>query len=541
MQIKCFLVNKIYHMKIISVVGARPNFMKIAPFIKAIEKYNGSLSLNNRGLTHPDNHKEVPGMKTDSGSSEKNFQSAYSERKRIEHILCHTGQHYDDRMSKAFFESLQIPEADINLGIGSGSHAEQVGNTMIAFEKVLLREKPDWVVVVGDVNATLACSVTAKKLNIKVCHIEAGLRSRDMSMPEEINRLVTDRLSDLLLTPDRISVQNLREEGVPEEKIRFVGNIMIDTLETNRENAAKLRIEDIIMDNLLPDAKYFAESKNKLLDNNNSDKPFAVVTLHRPSNVDKKEVLEPILSFLTDEVAADMPVIWPVHPRTMKMMQKFDLWGKTLSCKNFILLHPLGYHQMLRLNMSAAIMLTDSGGLQEECCVLGTPCLTMRLNTERPVTLKEHGGVSVLTGNSIERIREEYKTVVSNNRMSGAEDSVAGDKALRNISVGDETEQQNSLAVKYEIPRDKSEVDETGRQKRLAVKDEISTEKSEAEATKPPESQVKNGNENSQEDKNIFIAKSGEVKYSRHRGIIPELWDGKTAMRCVMAIIEDDS
>jgi UDP-N-acetylglucosamine 2-epimerase (non-hydrolysing) len=166
--------------------------------------------------------------------------------KQIAHLLVHTGQHYDDRMSRAFFESLGIPEADINLGIGSGSHTEQVGNTMIAFEKVLLEEKPDWVVVVGDVNATLACSVTAKKLHVKVCHIEAGLRSGDETMPEEINRLVTDRLSDLLLIPDKLSGENLRKEGVPEHKIKFAGNIMIDTLEANREKASKLEINNII-------------------------------------------------------------------------------------------------------------------------------------------------------------------------------------------------------------------------------------------------------------------------------------------------------
>ena len=203
-------------MKIISVVGARSNFMKIAPFVKAIEAYNNN------------------------GTKEK-----------VEHILVHTGQHYDYRMSRAFFKSLSIPAANINLGVGSGSHAEQVGNTMIAFEKVLLQEKPDWVVVVGDVNATLACSVTAKKLNIKVCHIEAGLRSRDMTMPEEINRLVTDRLSDLLLTPDKMSNYNLRKEGVSENRIAFVGNIMIDTLEANRTKASKLSVKNIVKENTL--------------------------------------------------------------------------------------------------------------------------------------------------------------------------------------------------------------------------------------------------------------------------------------------------
>ena len=361
-------------MKIISVVGARPNFMKISPFIKAINKHNSKLEARSSEL--------------------------------VTHLLVHTGQHYDDRMSNAFFEALGIPHADINLGIGSGTHAGQVGNTMIAIEKVLIDEKPDWVVVVGDVNATLACSVAAKKLHIKVCHIEAGLRSGDERMPEEINRLVTDRLSDLLLTPDTLSNDNLKAEGVPESKIKFVGNIMIDTLEANRDIAAKLEIIDIINNNILDSSlPPLGELKGA---------SYAVLTLHRPSNVDKKEVLEPIIDFLINEVANDMPMIWPIHPRTQKMLQQFGLWEKAVACEKLILLHPIGYHEMLRLNMNATLMLTDSGGLQEECCVLGTPCLTLRWNTERPVTLKEHGGASVLVGNNIERIREEYQIVLKN-------------------------------------------------------------------------------------------------------------------------------
>ena len=203
-------------------------------------------------------------------------------------------------MSKAFFKSLGIPDADINLGIGSGSHAEQVGNTMIAIKKVLIEEKPDWVVVVGDVNATLACSVAAKKLHIKVCHIEAGLRSGDERMPEEINRLVTDRLSDLLLTPDTLSNANLKAEGVPDSKIKFVGNIMIDTLESNRNKAATISIDNILKENCLDG------EQDKLI---NTDKGYAVLTIHRPSNVDEKEILEPIIDFLTQEVALDMPMI----------------------------------------------------------------------------------------------------------------------------------------------------------------------------------------------------------------------------------------
>lgn len=399
-------------MKIISVVGARPNFMKIAPFIKAIHQFN-------------------------------NIGGDHTNQQTIKHLLLHTGQHYDDRMSQSFFEALGIPEADINLDIGSGTHAEQVGNTMIAFEKVLLNEQPDWVVVVGDVNATLACSVTAKKLNIKVCHIEAGLRSGDMTMPEEINRLVTDRLSDLLLTPDRLSNANLKAEGVPDSKIKFVGNIMIDTLEANRNKASVLEISHIITENLLDrkrtqefvpltkgdEAISLAGGGKAKLSN------YAVLTMHRPSNVDQKEVLSPILSFLTDEVAMDMPIIWPIHPRTQKMLQQFGLWGKATSCKNLILLHPVGYHEMLRLNMQATIMLTDSGGLQEECCVLGTPCLTLRWNTERPVTLKEHGGASVLVGNNIKRIREEYQTALRTNRIPQRPELWDGKTAMRCIQA----------------------------------------------------------------------------------------------------------
>jgi UDP-N-acetylglucosamine 2-epimerase (non-hydrolysing) len=359
-------------MKIISVVGARPNFMKIAPFIKAIDKYN---------LT--------------SGNS-------------IEHCLVHTGQHYDDRMSQSFFRQLEIPEADINLGVGSGSHAEQVGNTMIEFEKVLRARKPDWVVVVGDVNAILACSVTAKKENILCCHIEAGLRSGDMSMPEEINRLVADRLSDLLLTPDRMSSENLLKEGVPESKIVFTGNIMIDTLENNRNKAEKLTVRDIIKENSVNKSwEYLTDS----IDDN-----FAVMTLHRPSNVDRKEVLEPIVRFMIDEVCPGMPLIWTVHPRTRKMLETFGLLNEVMQHKNLLLLEPLGYMEMLKLNMHARIFLTDSGGLQEECTVLGTPCLTLRWNTERPVTLLEHGGASVLVGNNIRKIREEYLKALKKTR-----------------------------------------------------------------------------------------------------------------------------
>ncbi|HEX3008644.1 MAG TPA: UDP-N-acetylglucosamine 2-epimerase (non-hydrolyzing) [Bacteroidales bacterium] len=359
-------------MKILSVVAARPNFMKIAPFIRAIEDYN----LSNNNI--------------------------------IKHILVHTGQHYDIRMSEAFFYELNIPEPDINLEIGSGSHAEQLGYTMIAFEKVLIDEKPDCVVVVGDVNATLSCSVIAKRLNIKVCHIEAGLRSGDMGMPEEVNRLVTDRISDLLLTPDILSSNNLSREGTPEEKVKFVGNIMIDTLESNRELASKLEIHEIIASNVLKEYPY----KGEIPENNT----YGIVTLHRPSNVDDEHVIVPLAMFLLHEVTNDLKLIWPIHPRAEKQLKRFKIWEDIVQNKDMILLQPLAYREMLRLNMGARIVLTDSGGLQEECCVLGTPCLTLRWNTERPVTLRENGGASVLVGNNIQRIKEEYFHTINLNR-----------------------------------------------------------------------------------------------------------------------------
>ena len=378
-------------MKIISVVGARPNFMKVAPFIKAINVFNN---------THQD--------------------------KKIEHLLVHTGQHYDLRMSESFFEALGIPQPDINMGIGSGSHAEQVGNTMIAFEKICIEHQPDWVVVIGDVNATLACSITAKKLHIKVCHIEAGLRSGDMSMPEEVNRLVTDRLSDLLLVPDRLSETNLLKEGVGKEKIVMVGNIMIDTLDANVDRANHFNLIDIINHNIHPE-----NFQTIALEDDN----FAVLTMHRPSNVDEAKVLEGIVDFLIQEIAPIMPIVWTVHPRTEKQLKLFGLWQKIVACKAIQLLYPLGYHEMLRLNKGAKIMLTDSGGLQEECTVLGTNCLTMRWNTERPITLKENGGASVLVGNNVARLRQEFNLIMQENTSPSRPEMWDGHTAMRCVEA----------------------------------------------------------------------------------------------------------
>jgi UDP-N-acetylglucosamine 2-epimerase (non-hydrolysing) len=349
-------------MHMLSVVGARPNFMKIAPFIRALTT------------------RMPPAFR---------------------HTLVHTGQHYDRDMSDSFFESLGIPEPDVDLGIGSGTHAEQVGRTMIAFEKVLADTRPDWVVVVGDVNATCACAITARKQHVRLAHIEAGLRSFDETMPEEINRIVTDRLAHLLLTPDAIADANLAAEGTDPARIRRVGNIMIDTLDQNREAAAALAIDTVLTT--------YALEKRPAASAPIADGGYVLLTLHRPANVDHEEPLRALVGFLIGEAAAALPVVWTVHPRTRKQLDRFGLWERIAACPRIVLLSPIGYREMLRLNMGARIMLTDSGGLQEECCVLGTPCITLRENTERPVTLVEHGGTCVLAGNGIDAVRAAFQ------------------------------------------------------------------------------------------------------------------------------------
>jgi UDP-N-acetylglucosamine 2-epimerase (non-hydrolysing) len=341
-------------MKIISVVGARPNFMKIAPIIMALNKH------------------------TD----------------KFEHTLLHTGQHYDSSMSDVFFADLGIPKPDISLGVGSGSHAEQTGNIMIEFEKICLAMKPDLVIVVGDVNSTMACTITAKKLNIKVAHVEAGLRSRDMTMPEEINRLCTDVLCDYLYTTDHFADENLRAEGVPDEKIVFVGNVMVDTLLHHKEIAAK------------------KETYKKI---GVTAEGYATLTLHRPSNVDDKGNFIQILEALA-EISTKVPIIFPIHPRTKKMAAEYNL-NHFFETNNFILLDPLGYLDFLNLNINAKMILTDSGGLQEESTVLGVPCITLRENTERPITCWE--GTNVIVGNSKAKILEEAFKVIEGKKTGG--------------------------------------------------------------------------------------------------------------------------
>jgi UDP-N-acetylglucosamine 2-epimerase (non-hydrolysing) len=419
-------------LKIMSVVGARPNFMKIAPFAHAIAAHN-KRQRSEAGDQKSDACRSTPDTRPAAASAK----AGHSNQKvHIQHFLVHTGQHYDKAMSHSFFEALNIPHPDVDLGIGSGSHAEQVGRTMIEFEKVLLEQKPDWVVVVGDVNATCACSITAKKHHVKVAHIEAGLRSFDEKMPEEINRMVTDSISDLLFTPDEFANENLRREGHRAEQIQFVGNIMIDTLEANRDRAAALDLNEIVRTNAIPpevslsaialaSAEGHSPSQNsgatgmtedgEALPNQPStnnhqltQNGFAVLTMHRPSNVDSMDVLQPLVRVLIDSVSAELPLVWSLHPRTKKNLQAFGLWDEVLKAKNIILINPVGYHEMLKLNMSAKIVLTDSGGLQEESCVLGTPCITMRETTERPVTLVEHGGVSELTGPDPDKIRAAF-------------------------------------------------------------------------------------------------------------------------------------
>jgi UDP-N-acetylglucosamine 2-epimerase (non-hydrolysing) len=344
-------------MKILLVAGARPNFMKIAPLIRQLRTNDKMHRIN--------------------GLSWK---------------LIHTGQHYDFEMSKVFFDDLDIPKPDYFLNAGSGTHAEQTAKVMVEFEKVCFEERPDVVVVVGDVNSTLACSVIAKKLNIKVAHVEAGLRSGDMSMPEEINRIVTDSISDYLFVTEESGIENLKKEGKNEEQVFFVGNIMIDTLYYSLKK--------------LEDKKLRKSGVGKSLQNSNhhpNANEYAVVTLHRPSNVDDKEKLEDIILALK-EISKDMAVYFPMHPRTKKSIETFKM-NNLLN--DIAVVPPMSYLEFLALWKDASLVLTDSGGLQEETTALGIPCFTIRENTERPVTIEK--GTNTLVGTSRKSILEAYK------------------------------------------------------------------------------------------------------------------------------------
>lgn len=323
-------------MKILHIVGARPNFMKIAPLIAEIRRRSSSLS----------------------------------------QMLVHTGQHYDEAMSDAFFRDLDLPAPDINLEVGSGTHAETTARVMLAFEPVIVRERPDWTLVVGDVNSTLACALVASKLQFRVGHVEAGLRSFDRRMPEEINRILTDQLSDLLLTPSADADANLLREGIDASRIVRVGNVMIDTLLAHLERAQHSTVLETLG---LETSEY------------------VVVTLHRPANVDDASTLAGILDAL-GRIAGELPVIFPAHPRTQLRMTEFGLNAP----EGVKIINPLGYLDFLRLWSASKLVLTDSGGLQEETTSLGLPCLTLRENTERPVTITE--GTNRLTGADPEKI-----------------------------------------------------------------------------------------------------------------------------------------
>lgn len=313
-------------MKLVHVVAARPNLVKIAPVIRAFERAGG-----------------------------------------VEQVLIHTGQHYDDALSDAFYSDLEIPRPDVNLGVGSGSHAVQTGKVMIASEPALLREEPDWVVTVGDVNSTLAAALVASKLGVRVAHVEAGLRSGDWDMPEELNRVLTDRLSDALFTTEPSGNENLRREGIEPERIHYVGNVMIDSLDRYRRKAVEI-----------------AGDADPL---GTEDGPFALVTLHRPRNVDSEDRLRDLILALRDvSYRCGLEVVWPVHPRTAKNIREFELEDELQDLR---VLNPLPYLEFISLMDRAAVVITDSGGIQEETTVLGVPCVTVRPTTERPITLTE--------------------------------------------------------------------------------------------------------------------------------------------------------
>jgi UDP-N-acetylglucosamine 2-epimerase (non-hydrolysing) len=343
-------------MKIILVAGARPNFMKVAPLLEA---------LTVAGKTHP-------GLSV---------------------LLVHTGQHYDASMSGSFFEELGIRPPDFNLQVGSGSHAEQTARIMVAFEPLCIEHRPDWVVVVGDVNSTIACALTATKLGIRVAHVEAGLRSRDRAMPEEINRLCTDAIADALFTTERPADENLLAEGVPPEKIHFVGNTMIDTL---------IRQKDRALAHPLPEGL--------------SQGQYAALTLHRPSNVDQPETLAPLVEAIVT-IADRLPIVFPAHPRTLKNLERFSLRERVDRQTGIRMVAPMSYLEFIGLVARSRMVLTDSGGIQEEATYLGVPCLTMRENTERPVTCTV--GTNRLVGSDPQRIMAAAFAVLDGRAPAG--------------------------------------------------------------------------------------------------------------------------
>ena len=341
-------------LKIVNVVGGRPNFVKIAPILEAMA--------------------EVPA---------------------IVPSLVHTGQHYDQEMSRVFFEDLKIPEPDFFLGVGSGTHAQQTARVMLEFEKVLEQERPDLIVVVGDVNSTLACALVAAKLLIPVAHVESGLRSFDRTMPEEINRILTDHLSDYLFTPSEDANENLLREGIAAVNIHLAGNVMIDTLK---------RYEGVAR------AKRAAETLGL------SPRGYAVLTLHRPSNVDDPKTFAGLLDGL-EGILPRLPIVFPIHPRSRRRLLEFGLDARIGSLRNLQLCDPVGYLTFLSLMLDSRFVMTDSGGIQEETTALGIPCLTLRENTERPVTVRM--GTNVVVGTRPERIVAEVRRILEEDRRNG--------------------------------------------------------------------------------------------------------------------------
>jgi UDP-N-acetylglucosamine 2-epimerase (non-hydrolysing) len=342
-------------MKILHVVGARPNFMKVAPILAEVRRRPG-----------------------------------------IRQVLVHTGQHYDEKMSDVFFQDLGMPAPDVHLGVGSGSHAQQTAKVMIAVEPVLLAERPDVVVVAGDVNSTLAVALVAAKLGIRIAHVEAGLRSRDWSMPEEVNRVLTDRLSHLLFTPSRDGDENLVREGIDPARIHLVGNVMIDSLRAALPCAKASRVHAQL---------------------GISKRAYALATLHRPSNVDDPESLAKVLGALA-EVAARLPVVFPIHPRTRARLSADPrLRERAALARALQLVDPLGYLDFLALVAEARFVLTDSGGIQEETTALGVPCLTLRENTERPVTVEV--GTNTLVGTDPAQIVPQAIAVLEGRGKTG--------------------------------------------------------------------------------------------------------------------------
>ena len=412
-------MKKIRKVKIITVVGARPNFMKAAPILAAIRDHKDGVLASTEAAA-------------DAG-----------ERMEFESVLVHTGQHYDEAMSDWFFADLNIPKPDVHLGAGSGSHACQTAEIMKRFEEVLLRERPDVLIVVGDVNSTVACALVAAKISFDsqgsrpiIAHVEAGLRSFDRGMPEEINRVLTDHLADLLFVTEESGIRNLLGEGIPEERLHFVGNTMIDSLLACRERAS----ESAIL------ARLGLRNGATNHGSGNGAAPYALLTLHRPSNVDTEEGFQRILEGL-DELKRTCTVIFPAHPRTQKRIVDFGLerffhraGGSSMEAPiadrakgEILLVDPLGYLDFLCLMQHAQIVITDSGGIQEETTSLGVPCVTVRDNTERPSTIEV--GTNVLAGTSAAGIREATRAQLQRTTAAGVPERWDGKTAQRILNV----------------------------------------------------------------------------------------------------------